>query len=153
MAKALGKNEDSATLANGQKITSSYYDQSVGFFRGIKSDGTRNPEFDAFKSTKPWAEDYAEGNAWQYLWLAPQDVSGLIDFLGGKDIFNARLDSFFTLTSQRQFRSIGRSYRSYRSVCTWQRTQPPHCLFVCLFWAAMENSRESSLHHEGVLPR
>ena len=44
--------------------------------------------------------DYSEGNAWQYLWLAPQDVPGLIDLLGGADAFNARLDSFFVLASQ-----------------------------------------------------
>jgi len=44
--------------------------------------------------------DYAEGNAWQYLWLAPQDVTGLIGLLGGADLFNARLDSFFVLDSQ-----------------------------------------------------
>jgi len=44
------------------------------------------------------AKDYAEGNAWQYLWLAPQDVSGLINLLGGTDMFNARLDSFFKLS-------------------------------------------------------
>jgi predicted alpha-1,2-mannosidase len=98
MAKALGKNEDYSYFSKRAKNYQLYYDQSVGFFRGIKSDGTRNPDFDPFKSTKPWAADYAEGNAWQYLWLAPQDVTGLINFLGGKDVFNARLDSFFTLT-------------------------------------------------------
>jgi len=98
MAKALGKNEDYSYFSKRAKNYQLYYDQSVGFFRGIKSDGTRNPDFDPFKSTKPWAADYAEGNAWQYLWLAPQDVSGLINFLGGKDVFNARLDSFFTIT-------------------------------------------------------
>jgi len=98
MAKALGKSEDYSYFSKRAKNYQLFYDQSVGFFRGVKSDGTRNPEFDPFKSTKPWAADYAEGNAWQYLWLAPQDVSGLISFLGGKDVFNARLDSFFTVT-------------------------------------------------------
>ncbi|OFX58415.1 MAG: sugar hydrolase [Bacteroidetes bacterium GWB2_41_8] len=100
MAKALGKNDDYIYFSKRAKNYQLFYDQTVGFFRGIKSDGTRNPVFDPIKSQKPWALDYAEGNAWQYLWLAPQDVSGLINFLGGKDIFNARLDSFFTITSE-----------------------------------------------------
>lgn len=100
MAKALGKTDDYNYFSKRAKNYQLFYDQSVGFFRGIKSDGTRNPVFDPIKSQKPWALDYAEGNAWQYLWLAPQDVSGLINFLGGKDTFNARLDSFFTITSE-----------------------------------------------------
>lgn len=97
MAKALGKNDDYIYFSKRAKNYQLFYDQAVAFFRGVKSDGTRNPVFDPFKSTKPWADDYAEGNAWQYLWLAPHDVSGLINFLGGKDVFNARLDTFFSI--------------------------------------------------------
>jgi len=97
MAKALGKTEDVEYFNKRAKNYQLYYDHSVGFFRGIMSDGSWNPMFDPFKSTKPMAKDYAEGNAWQYLWLAPQDVSGLIKLMGGKDAFNARLDSFFVL--------------------------------------------------------
>jgi len=99
MAKALGKNDDFNYFSKRAKNYQFFYDPAVSFFRGIKSDGTRNPVFDPIKSTKPWGADYAEGNAWQYLWLAPQDVPGLISFLGGKDIFNARLDSFFTIAT------------------------------------------------------
>ena len=99
MAKALGKTDDYDYFSKRAKNYQLFYDQSVGFFRGIKKDGTRNPVFDPIKSQKPWSIDYAEGNAWQYLWLAPQDVSGLIRFLGGKDTFNARLDSFFTIAA------------------------------------------------------
>ena len=97
MAKALGKTDDYKYFIKRAKNYQLYYDASVGFFRGIMSDGSWNPVFDPFKSTKPMAKDYAEGNAWQYLWLAPQDVSGLIKLIGGKDVFNARLDSFFVL--------------------------------------------------------
>ena len=98
MAKALGKNDDYLYFSKRAKNYQLNYDKSVGFFRGTMKDGTWNSMFDPFKSTKPWAADYSEGNAWQYLWLAPQDVSGLINFLGGKDVFNARLDSFFKIT-------------------------------------------------------
>lgn len=100
MAKALGKDDDYEYFSKRAKNYQLFYDKSVGFFRGIMSDGSWNPMFDPFKSKRPWATDYAEGNPWQYLWLAPQDVSGLVELLGGKDIFNARLDSFFTLTPE-----------------------------------------------------
>ncbi len=100
MAKALGKNDDSEYFSKRAKNYQLYYDKSVGFFRGIMSDGSWNPMFHPIKSTRQWARDYAEGNAWQYLWLAPQDVPGLIKLLGGKDVFNARLDSFFRITPE-----------------------------------------------------
>jgi predicted alpha-1,2-mannosidase len=99
MAKALGKKEDFNYFSKRAKNYQLFYDKSVGFFRGIKADGTRSELFDPIKTTKPWAADYAEGNAWQYLWLAPQDAAGLVSFLGGKDVFNKRLDSFFNLNT------------------------------------------------------
>jgi len=41
--------------------------------------------------------DYTEGNAWQYLWLAPHDVQGLIELLGGKEAFADKLNQLFTV--------------------------------------------------------
>ena len=38
---------------------------------------------------------YCEGSAWEYLWLAPQDVRGLIELLGGDRRFTVRLQHFF----------------------------------------------------------
>ncbi len=39
----------------------------------------------------------AEGNNWQYLWLVPGDVEGLIQLLGGEKKFTTKLDSLFAL--------------------------------------------------------
>lgn len=100
MAKAMGKEEDYEYFSKRTKNYQHYYDESVGFFRGLKSDGSFEPEFSPLASERPLAKDYAEGNAWQYLWLAPQDVDGLVELLGGKDRFIARLDSFFILESE-----------------------------------------------------
>ena len=74
-----------------------YFDPSVGFMRGKKANGDWNPNFDAAKASSPYSDDYSEGNAWQYLWLVPEDVEGLIKLLGGDDKFNAKLDSLFTV--------------------------------------------------------
>lgn len=38
---------------------------------------------------------YCEGSAWEYLWLVPEDVHGLIELLGGDRRFAARLQHFF----------------------------------------------------------
>jgi len=97
MAKALGKEDDFEYFSKRAKNYQIYYDESVGFFRGKSSDGNWNPLFSPVSSGNPMAKDYAEGNAWQYLWLAPQDIPGLIELLGGEDNFIMRLDSFFTI--------------------------------------------------------
>jgi predicted alpha-1,2-mannosidase len=39
--------------------------------------------------------EFREGNAFQYLFLTPQDVPGLIQLVGGDDAFIARLDALF----------------------------------------------------------
>jgi len=102
MAKAMGREEDYEYFSKRARNYQQYYDHSEGFFRGIMSDGTWNPVFEPLSSNRQIAKDYAEGNPWQYLWLAPQDVPGLIDLLGGEERFIARLDSFFTIENQNE---------------------------------------------------
>lgn len=99
LAKKLGKTEDYNYFAKRAGNYKLYYDKNTGFFRGKMADGTWNPKFHPIKSVKPWATDYAEGNPWQYLWLVPQDVEGLIDLLGGETVFEDRLNTFLTLDS------------------------------------------------------
>jgi len=99
MAKKMGKIEDYEYFSKRAQNYKLYYDSNTGFIRGKMTNGEWNPVFDPIKSIKPWATDYAEGNAWQYLWLAPQDINGLVNLLGGEKTFINRLDTFFTLTS------------------------------------------------------
>lgn len=99
MAKEMGKTEDYEYFSRRARNYKLYYDKEVGFFRGKMADGSWNPVFHPIKSKKPWATDYAEGNPWQYLWLVPQDVEGLIELLGGAQAFEDRLNTFFSLDS------------------------------------------------------
>ena len=97
MAKSLGKIDDYEYFKKRGENYKLYYDENTGFFRSKTSNGEWNPVFDPIKSQRPYATDYAEGNAWQYLWLVPHDVYGLIDMLGGEDAFIDRFDTFFSL--------------------------------------------------------
>ena len=74
------------------------YDARVGFLRSKNSKGEFNPidDFNPAFQTK----DYTEGNPWQYLWLVPHDVPGLIQLLGGTDTFLSRLDGLFSASSE-----------------------------------------------------
>jgi predicted alpha-1,2-mannosidase len=96
MAKEMGKMTDYEYFKKRSENYKLYYDSLSGFFRGKMTNGLWSSNFDPIKSTMPWSADYAEGNAWQYLWLVPQDISGLKKLLGGEKIFRSRLDQFFS---------------------------------------------------------
>lgn len=69
------------------------FDPATGFVRGRTADGKWISPFDP-------AEPYynfmmKEASGWSTLWLVPHDVQGLIDLLGGRAAFNAKLDEFF----------------------------------------------------------
>jgi predicted alpha-1,2-mannosidase len=66
--------------------------------RGKMADGSWRTPFDP-KSAQHRVNDYCEGNAWQYLWLTPQDPEGLIELLGGDKGFTTKLDQLFSISS------------------------------------------------------
>ena len=99
MAKKMGKQDEYEYFSKRAGNYKLYYDSESGFMRGKMKNGEWNPVFKPLSSVRPWSNDYAEGNAWQYLWLVPHDVEGLAELLGGEDIFIKRLDEFFTLES------------------------------------------------------
>ncbi|TKT93637.1 GH92 family glycosyl hydrolase [Dyadobacter frigoris] len=98
-AFALGKKVDGDYFLKRSQLYKLYYDKSAGFFNGRFAGGKFRRPFDPLYSV-PVTSDYTEGNAWQYLFLAPHDVRGLIQQLGGQKIFKSRLDSLFTMSSE-----------------------------------------------------
>lgn len=51
-----------------------------------------NPKFDGGFGGRDY---YDENNGWTYLWQVQQDIPGLIELMGGKKIFEERLDQLF----------------------------------------------------------
>ena len=97
-AEALGRGEDARYFTERSHSYRNYFDPSTGFMRGRDSRrGWRTP-FNPFASTHR-ADDYCEGNAWQYTWLAPHDVAGLEACFGSRDRMIGKLDSLFTVSS------------------------------------------------------
>lgn len=95
MAAQLNQQEDFNLFTERSKYYKNYFDPATQFFKGRDESGKWNPQFDPWKSSRPWINDYCEGNGWAYTWLAPQDVEGIIDLLGGEKKFVERLDYFF----------------------------------------------------------
>lgn len=98
-AEAMG---DTATMRKFTERSHSYrqyFDPVTHFIRGRMTDGSWRTPFSPFK-TEHRADDYCEGNAWQYTWLVPHDVDGLVECFGSREATVAKLDSLFTASSQ-----------------------------------------------------
>ena len=98
VAKMLGKTEDYEYFLERSHSYRHFFDPQTGFMRGKDSKGNFRTPFSPFASTHR-ADDYCEGNAWQYTWLAPHDFEGLVDCFGSKEAFLSKLDSLFIVSS------------------------------------------------------
>ena len=97
-AEALGRMEDAKYFTERSHSYRNYFDPATRFMRGRDSKGGWRTPFNPFASTHR-ADDYCEGNAWQYTWLAPHDVEGLVGCFGGREEMLGKLDSLFTVSS------------------------------------------------------
>ncbi|MBR1468935.1 MAG: GH92 family glycosyl hydrolase [Prevotella sp.] len=97
VAKKLGKKADFQYFMNRSKLYQKHFDQKDGFIKGLSSTGERRKPFNPFHSAHR-ADDFTEGNAWQYTWLVPHDVHGLVKTFGSEGKFLAKFDSLFIVS-------------------------------------------------------
>ena len=97
-AKKMGKEEDYQHFLNRSKSYVHLFDHELQFLRGKDSKGRFRTEYSPFASTHR-ADDYCEGNGWQYTWLVPHDFKGLVSCFGSKEAFLTKLDELFTVSS------------------------------------------------------
>ncbi|MFE2582466.1 GH92 family glycosyl hydrolase [Streptomyces sp. NPDC059378] len=90
MARGLGHDADAARYAARAQNYRRIFDASTGFFRARDASGAFTGPADPARS-----EGFHEGTSWQYQWLVPQDLPGMVGLIGGKQAANDRLDSFF----------------------------------------------------------
>ncbi|MGW0904687.1 GH92 family glycosyl hydrolase [Streptomyces sp. NPDC002853] len=90
MAADLGHKADAKRYADRAQNYRKIFDASTGFFRARDAAGAFTGPADPAKS-----EGFHEGTSWQYQWLVPQDLPGMVGLIGGKQATNDRLDSFF----------------------------------------------------------
>lgn len=99
MAEALGDQANAEKYAKYAKGYANYFDPETRFMRGKDSKGRWRTPFDPRRSNHR-ADDYCEGNAYQWSWFVPHDIEGLAQLLGGKKAFAERLDSLFMAPSE-----------------------------------------------------
>ena len=95
-ARKAGDGELAREFGRRARFYRNYWDPKTRFFRGRNADGAFREPFDPFRSTHR-NDDYCEGTGWQYTWLVPHDVQGLVSLFGSEEAFAAKLDSLFTI--------------------------------------------------------
>ena len=95
MAKAMGKTEDYKTYIQRAQYYKNVFDPETNFMRGRFKNTWFTP-FDPYEVNF----NYTEANAWQYSFYVPQDISGFIELLGGKDQLEAKLDELFSAKTE-----------------------------------------------------
>ncbi len=104
MAKALGKTEDFEYFTKRSNFYKNLFDPQTKLMRGKDSKGKWRTPFNSFLLSHAASSggDFTEGNSWQYTWHLQHDVEGLIELMGGKEAFAAKLDSLFFLETTTQ---------------------------------------------------
>ena len=96
LAKELGKVDDYKNFTERSLSYRKLYDPGTGLLRPKRSDGSWVTPFDpdAGANFEKNIGDI-EGNAWQYVYMVPHDIPGMIALQGGEENFIKRLDFIF----------------------------------------------------------
>ncbi len=98
LASRLGDETAAREFSQRSRRYARHFDAQTGFMRGVDSNGTFSEPFDPSFSLHEEA-DYVEGNAWQYSFLVPEDIPGLMSLYGGAEGLEAKLDALFSADS------------------------------------------------------
>jgi len=90
VARKVGAESDYDYFIKRSQAYRYYFDPETRMLRPKDSTGVFRTPFNPIGLT-----DYREGNAWQYTWLVPHDVNGLISLFGSEEAFASKLDSLF----------------------------------------------------------
>jgi predicted alpha-1,2-mannosidase len=94
VAQKLGRTDIYDAFTKRSTSYRNLYDASVGFMRARKENGSFKPEFDPLSTH---GQGYIEGNSWNYSFFVPHNPDDLVNLMGGKKKFGAKLDTLFTM--------------------------------------------------------
>jgi predicted alpha-1,2-mannosidase len=99
MARELGYEEYYRHFSELGRNFRHYFDPSTGLMRGKLYDGSWRYPFNPIYSDH-FADDYCEGNAWQWSFFVPHDINGLAELHGGREALITKLDTLFSMSSE-----------------------------------------------------
>lgn len=99
VAERLGQSEAAAVLAERSIGYRALYDEQTGTLRPRMADGSflepYDPEEFLTETGAAGGPGFVEGTGWQYAFMVPHDIEGLIDLHGGGERFLPRLEALF----------------------------------------------------------
>jgi predicted alpha-1,2-mannosidase len=95
MAKQMGKEDDYRYFLQRAQSYKNIFDPDTKFIRG-KRNGMFTEPFD------PAEVNFmlTEANTWQYTFYVPQDISGMMNLMGGRELFEKKLDEMFHASTE-----------------------------------------------------
>lgn len=101
LARASGAQNDAKLLLARCKNYRNLFDKTAGFARPRFENGEWSAPFDPTEMghSKEW-RDYTESNPWETTFTVQHDPAGLIQLLGGNQMFLEKLDGLFSASSQ-----------------------------------------------------
>lgn len=95
MAKAMNKTDVYSNYIERAQCYKNIFNEKNGFLQGRTNGGWYGPFIPEEVNF-----NYTEANGWQYSLAVPQDLSGLMELMGGEEKFVAHLDRMFNAKSE-----------------------------------------------------
>ena len=146
MAQALGHSGDTAFFNRRAGYWKNVFDREIGLMHPRNSHGEWQPDFDPFL-VGHWKTGgaFTEGNSWQYTWHVQHDPEGLMDIMGGREAFVAKLDTLFTLNDREHG---GVTVDVSGLIGQYAHGNEPSHHVIYLYSLAGENDKAADLIHE-----
>ena len=94
LAQALGRPQKEIDLFAQRAMNyKNVFDPEHNLMRGKNKDGKFQTPFSPLK----WGDAFTEGNSWHYSWSVFHDPQGLMNLMGGREVFVQMLDSVFAV--------------------------------------------------------
>lgn len=148
-AKKLKKDKDYELFMKRSGNWQNIFDSKTGFMRPKNADGTWHEPFDPYHTP-----GFVEGNAWQFSWFVPHNLTGLVDAIG-KERFVARLDSAMHQSQKVNFNALGDNFSKYPINHGNQPNMQSCYLFnyAGIPWLTQKWAREIQEKYYGIGPR
>ncbi|MCB9794885.1 MAG: glycoside hydrolase family 92 protein [Alphaproteobacteria bacterium] len=118
-AEDMGQVQSAQTLRAQSALWSNVFNPETGFVQGRYRDGSWAPlEADA------WGDAFAEGNAWQYTFMVPEDTEGLAEAFGGREVAIAKLTEMFELSLEYAEDIEGEAAEALMDPYYWHGNEP-----------------------------
>jgi len=100
IAKKAGNENVFEVYTNRSKNYMNVFDKQSNYMRPKLANGDWRQEFDPLDTH---GQGFIEGNAWNYGLYVPQNISKMIEMMGGKDQFSEHLDRIFTTPIEEKY--------------------------------------------------